>query len=542
MHLFAPGMSPLHRAGLGGLACTLQALEDQVRTGLLPATALPAPFQDDRPPWAVTGGAVTLLFGKPEHAGPYLKHLFAFAFAIRPDGLISLPGQFETAPPAAVLADVQAGLTLTFLQHGKVRALAKTPTLAAHAPEADGAPGVVVPYRKCGGFKHQRGWEAFIDPGGTLAPGPLRVDGPLSPGTVVRHVAFTGVTAAEDPPERMLPLYFAPVGCLPLPVNRGVAVLLIPEVDDLTEFVPDRRALSPATALECQVAGGADAALQAQLRLRARRAARGLDVPGCSAVTFAPTPWAGQQKSRVATAHAPRAAADAAVLAWFARAFRHLPTRIATRTVRASAGAGRRGETTERPEAFRANSVVRPLVADNLAAGRPWYAGFARLMTRTNPATDAPYRAQLPFERKGLAAMVADPTMWDHPGERLVVQAVHEAIGRRLGQIGVETDGWGAAAVSPAAKARWERFRERLRLALAGAKTEAHVRFALVDLFSRAGPNATLQAGGWAAVLPVVRRDWRLARDLGLLALASYAGRGADGPPPAPPGPAANPE
>src|SRR5207253_4286695 len=137
-------------------------------------------------------------------------------------------------------ADRQAGLTLTFLQHGKVRQLAKEPTTASYDPEGEGVPGVVVQYRKCSGYKHQDGWEEFVEKDGTLARGPLRVDGPISPGTVVRHVAFTGDTAAEEPPERMLPLYFALVGCLPLPVNRGVAALLVPEVEDLTAFAFDR--------------------------------------------------------------------------------------------------------------------------------------------------------------------------------------------------------------------------------------------------------------------------------------------------------------
>ena len=35
MRLFAPGMSALHRAGLGGLACTLKAMERQYENGLL---------------------------------------------------------------------------------------------------------------------------------------------------------------------------------------------------------------------------------------------------------------------------------------------------------------------------------------------------------------------------------------------------------------------------------------------------------------------------------------------------------------------------
>ena len=37
MTLFAPGMTAIHRAGLGGLACTLQAMERQYKADLLSA-------------------------------------------------------------------------------------------------------------------------------------------------------------------------------------------------------------------------------------------------------------------------------------------------------------------------------------------------------------------------------------------------------------------------------------------------------------------------------------------------------------------------
>ena len=88
MKLFAPGMSALHRAGLGGLACTLKAMERQFANGQLAKSKLPAPFIDGQPPWEIDEHSVTLKFGKPEQAGEYLRKLFEFAFAVRKDGLI----------------------------------------------------------------------------------------------------------------------------------------------------------------------------------------------------------------------------------------------------------------------------------------------------------------------------------------------------------------------------------------------------------------------------------------------------------------------
>jgi CRISPR-associated protein Cas8a1/Csx13 len=346
----------------------------------------------------------------------------------------------------------------------------------------------------------------------------------------VRHVAFTTDTVAEDPPQRMLPLYFAIVGCLSLPVNRGVAALLVPDVTNLTEFVYDRPAMTPTTATDCQIANAADAAFRAQVRVRknprrtaeiqsrARKTVAGSALSGCHAMTFTPTPWARPQKSRVATIYVPLE--DDRILNRYDRAAKHVPVRIVVRTKKESTGRGKAKVTKERQESFRADSIVRPLIAENLALGNKWYSGFIKLMTKTNPATDKPYREQLHFEEKGLHDMIDDKTMWDHEGEALVVKSVHEAIRMRYGKIADENQGKSAAM-----KNRMKRFREKLRLDLAGAKTEANVRFALMDLFSRGGNNSVLRQS-WEKTLPIIRGDWRLARDLGLLALASYVGKG----------------
>jgi CRISPR-associated protein Cas8a1/Csx13 len=258
------------------------------------------------------------------------------------------------------------------------------------------------------------------------------------------------------------------------------------------------------------------------VRSRARTSLAGSTLPGCHAMTFTPTAWASQQKSRVATIHVPPG--DDHLLDRYERAASYLPTRVKTRLVRETTGKGKAKIITERKESFRTDSVVRPLIADNLAMGRKWYAGFIKLMIKTNPATDKPYREQLnyPEERKGLNAMIRDEQMWDEAGERNIVQAMHEAMRMRYGQIASENKG------NPVAmKNRMQAFREKLRLELAGAKTEALVRFALMDLFSRGGNNAVLRES-WQSVLPVIRKDWQLARDLGLLALVSYAGKEAD--------------
>ena len=512
MELFAPGMTLLHRAGLGGLACTLKAMERHHKAKLLRDDKLPGPIVEVNYPWEITEDSVTLRFGKPEKAGEYLRKLFEYAFQIRPDGLIFLPGQHRGEPSAASLADLQAGLTLTFLQHGRVRVLEKQPTTQTYDAEGDGIPGVVVQYKKCKDFKHRNAWNELIDKNNCIINGPIRVDGPISPGTVVRHVAFTGDTGAEETVERMLPLYFALVGCQSLPVNRGVAALVAPDVTNLNDFVIDRPEMTPSSSTDCQIANAADAAFRSQVRIRrnprrnlevhsrGRQDIAGTEIPACFAVTFTPTPWASQQKSRVATIHV--TPTDDRLLDRYEIALANLPCRIVTRNTQ---------------ESFRSESVIRPLIAENLARGRKWYDRFIDLMTKINPATDAPYRDRLPFERGGLHAMISEDNMWDDTGERIVVKAVHEAIRSRYGQIADENKN------NPVAmRNRFSGEYDRLRLAFSGAKTEERFRRALCDLFSKAGRNKVLQMQ-WAEILPMLRKkNWQHTRDLALLALCSY--------------------
>ncbi len=534
MNLFGPGMSALHRAGLGGLACTLKAIEMHYKTGQLIAGKIPGIVVKREFPWVITEDAITLKFGEPAQAGDYLHKLFNFGFGIRKDGLIFLPGQFFCEPAAPVLADLHSGLILTFLQHGLVRKLAKEVTTATYDPDGNGNQGVVVEYKKCSAFKHQNGWEAFADKKGFLTQGTIKVVGPISPGTVIRHGAFSEDTRVEETPERMLPLYFAMVGCLALPVNRGVAVVLVPAVQNLLDFICDRPAMNPDAVKECQITNAADAAFRSQLRVRnrpgrnreiktrARKTLLATAIPGYYAMTFTPTRWANQQKSRVATIHVPPG--DNKLLDRYERVAQHLRPRIVTHTIKETIANGKSKKTNERLESFRADSIVRPMIAENLALGRKWYSGFINLTMKINPATNQSYRESLPFERKGLNAMINDDQMWDSAGERIVVQAIHEALHGRYCQIAKENKS------NPLAmKHRFSSEYDRWRLDFARSKTPNHFRTALCNLFSRAGRNRVLQKE-WTSVLPMLStNNWQHARDLALLALCSYQGVKDDG-------------
>jgi CRISPR-associated protein Cas8a1/Csx13 len=488
--LFAPGMGPLHRAGLGGLAATARWINDKGPAGRRPPGSLD---YDDR--------RVRLAWGRPEGAAEFFRALYELAFGLE-GGLIHLPGGYEAiGPRVEVKAALQQGMSLTILQFGPNRKASGPPIPRRY--EVDDQV-LEVEHQNLVDYTHRNAWKDLVTPRGVLRPR-VAVSGTIAPGFVQRHVAFPA-TVIEQPPSHAVALHFALVGTIALAVDRRTGVLIVPDVEDLVGFAERRGTLTPRTARECRVAGAADAALQAHVRVRQERAAAGLALRRCLAVLFATQAWNEKQKSRAAVLDV---APDPTALRRFRAAMQQLPPRVVR-------PAGQ--------EPFWADSVIRPLVAENLARGRPWFEDFRRLVVAPDGSTDDAKVKQLSYEREGLKAMTEEP--WEDRGEEQLVRAVHEAMGWRFHAIKRET------GYDPKTKAnkdaywnRRDRQMQRWRLAFAGAKTPDDVRDALTDLWSRSAPNAVLRQG-WVSLLPVLCDDrrWKLNRDLALLALASYSG------------------
>jgi CRISPR-associated protein Cas8a1/Csx13 len=501
-NLFAPGMTPLHRAGLGGLVSTLRWIERTVPEKLRP-----------RGRWGINERTVTIEWeeGREEI---FLGRLFSLAFQLA-KGLISLPGQYgPVPPPPEVCAALHNGLVLSFYDHG-VQSRGAAGAARSATYEVDDKP-VTYTYLPLKWYKHRRdGCRDFLK----ALRGGLPITRSLFPGAIERHAGL-GATHVMQPPRLALPLLFAPVGVLALKAGgkkvnvRGKrrfkpgAAVLVPDLHDLTSAHLLLPALLPRNGRECQIASVTDAALQAEIRLRASRLLNPELIRSVRCVWHCPSDWNSQLQPPSAVAEV-RVTNDDPRLDQFEMSMKALIP-----------PAPRKNEKTG--EYFWPRSYVRPLVADNLVAGRPWYAGFSRLMTAQDSVTGNPIRDYLHFERRGLHAMTQE-MQWGSPGEEIVVRAVHEALRCRYGQIASENAG------NPAAmKNRWNGEYKRQRLALAGAKTPDAARHALADLWSRAGSNKVLK-DAWPQVLPMFAGDkWQLTRDLALLALASYQGKGED--------------
>ncbi|TWU43854.1 CRISPR-associated protein Cas8a1/Csx13 [Novipirellula aureliae] len=514
--LFDPEMDLLLRAGIGGLATTLRWIERSIQSEQYDEDDFPESWIDDGVPWELSSDKILFRFADPEKVEDVFKPIFQAAFGLC-ERTIDLQTTYLGKQQQSVRVNLQRGLMLTFLQHGKTRTGEKKDSELNI--EIDGK-SFQFSTRCLDWYKHQDGYQDLIDKKkGTLSQKSAELPGTLYPGAAVRHNGFAGQTKYEGSVSQLLAAYFAPIGTLALPINRGSAVLLVPDVQDLLLFADNRRKITPSSYRDCLIGGSGDAVLQLYARLRGDDTKQRLAVASVTAFVFRPTAWASQQKSRVAAEKIEPL--DQRRLEIFRYAKDHFAPRKASRKVTVKTGKGKAAKSTEREEFFWSDSIVRPLIADNLAHRRDWFTGFTKLFVDRDPANGKPFRDRLPFERTGLIAMIkAD--VWDKPGQMALIGAVHHALRGRYGQIASETANQKAAMQN--------RFRgeyERWRLAFSGAKTADQFRHSICDLFSRVPANKELQAN-WTEVLPWLDESgWQHARDLALLALASYQGKGA---------------
>jgi CRISPR-associated protein Cas8a1/Csx13 len=511
MSLFDPGMTVLHRAGLGGLVGTLRYIERARDTGEAEEHNLPGgPWSSGAPPWIIDSVSVTLQLGTEETAAAeFFSRLFKIAFDIR-DGLVYIPGQYGNLPPSLpVRAALQDGLLRTFYDHGpQSRGLGEALQITCEVDDRQ----IILQYPRMEWYSHQ--YE-----GARLATASLTTAQPLTrmlyPGAIQRHVKHRN-SAITNFANLLVPLLFAPVGCFALQAGgrrvkeggqrkfKPGGAILMPDFDDLEEAPAILAAFIPREVRQTRVVSLGDAALGAEVRLRAANLLADAGVSRVRALWCCATDWNSrlQPPSRIFEIDQ-RTLSDRR-LEQYACAVAALPSRVLINAEGRSSWV---------------DSVIRPLIADNIALGHVWYQNFTRLMTALDHF-GRPIRHSLRFEQGGLQEMMNHPSATGD-AENVLVCAIHRAVHNNLGRIRQETDG--ARPLSQATRNRWERFRERLRLSLVGARTADQCRNAICTLFGNAGTLDELRTG-WRLLLPMFGdRRWQLTRDLALLALASYS-------------------
>lgn len=495
--LFAPGMTALHRVGLAGLAMTLDALRADPAADRLQTLGS----------WEVTERNVQLVW---EGDGrDFFAALFHDSFRLTNDGLIwfsALGEPLEHLGDAVVLHNAMLG---TFLQHTKSRR-SSGKVQASLSVEVDDT-SHVFRYLRLASYAHQR---VEFQPSR-----PQQIAGWLYPGGVVRHVRATAATSLSEEADRALALLFAPVGAIFFQVHRRTAktrpqyCLVLPEVVDLLEYAALRRRFLRGGVTRSQVAGPAEAAIRVLAEVEAAYGSlRRIATRECEVVAFGIVPWSAQQKTRVDRFTVTGVRSEA--LAAYRAAAAVLQPRVIT---------GKPDPKTGEAASWWVAPQVPDLVAQNAINGTPWWLGFADLWNRIREALSRDQRRwALNDERGGLQTMVSDPRIMPSGAEARLVGACHEALRRRFGALGERATRQGLDFSRLAGQEY-----ERVRISFARCKNAVMLRQTLTDFWSRGGSQADLREA-WLDILPLLTTRWQEARDLALLALASYRPQSSD--------------
>lgn len=494
------GMTALHRVGLAGLYMTLDAFDRDPQTkSELHAAGLR---------WSLQDQGVELELA-PKRGREALGKLFDSAFRVE-HGFFKLPGLERGGQPTAQQQYLlYQGLLGTFLQHGNTRSFDRSKA-GTRTIEIDDKVLRLRNFSPIRSYAHQTAHNDFLTGAGGFVEH-VKVAGSSYPGGAQRQTA-SGFSSSclQEPTALAFCLAFAPVGAIYFQVrsrrhqDKARTALVLPPISSLARYARLRRLLAQHGVLDLTAASPTDAALRFALVAKAKDALGELLDRPIRVMTFGTLPWSKQQTTRTATY---------AVTPGQLRGLHNYELASAIfqntwQTIAAKRDAI--GDRKEPEHHFVRPFTAREMVADNVAAGRYWYAGFAEYMSGKET------RTSLQYERKELSEMTQQAE-YDHPNERIFIKTCHEAWRRQLGQLGDRSRREGAS-FQRLATGEYERHRS----SLARCKNAAVLRATLTDFWARAGSLPALQEG-WSDLLPLLDDGgWRKARDLALLALASY--------------------
>ena len=482
-HLADTSFTLLHRAGLAGLYMTLSQLREEQVT----------------PPEGLTWelNRRQLILSWQGHDLTALNWLLTESFQLN-DGLIALRGLDSKTMREDAQIIVHQGILGTFLQHNSTHKSLGTRKKSLQFGGED-APEIQVTYKALDRYAYQEFASNLCDRQGNFLKEPISVAGWLNPGAVVRHVAFAADTSFEESPENAFILLFAPVACYyytlrsRLRDKRAQYALVVPEVTDLQLDAKYRQNfnLRNAAYQDFYACGLGDAGLRFLTYETTAELASTFKVSRCQVLTLGTVAWATQQKTRTDLY---LVEADAKIC----HNYQVCRNWLGDKTV-----VGKDGN-------FVASSFARELITDNLARSQPWYAGIADKVNSNE------LFQRLVYERGGLYRVIQKIDADER--EKLFVKACHEAIKFTYGQV--------ADKAKSGDKPNFEKVTVRIRTGLGRCKNAASFREFITDFWSRAGRLPTLQTN-WQDLMEFVMQDsqWKRARDLALLALASYPGK-----------------
>jgi CRISPR-associated protein Cas8a1/Csx13 len=422
--------------------------------------------------WSITAQTVELdWIGEDLDA---LRWLFSESFQIDSDKLIYFPAIEYSLNFRQRLA-IHRSLQNSFLQHNQFFKSAGKVVLE----EGD----QIIEYRSCASYVHQRATDFLCGRHGNLQSKPIKITGWIYPGATVQHELLKATTQFTESPSHFLALLFAPLTCSHVSISSNWQQkkvqngIIFPEVINLEKY--NRQSI------HYWASGWADAALKFLGKTTVPKQPNQRHVHRCVVIPFGRVTWAKQQQ-----------------------------TRLGAETIEIET------ESLELYQAFsggfKQSNLLSQFIAENLINKKYWWCEFAEIFTYEKAYSTIKYYSNQ------LNNML-EKTEWDTEAQELFIRACHQALSITFGKIGGKT--------KEGDYPQFERKLIQLRSDLERCQNASTFRDFITSFWGNAGTIKVLQ-DSWQKILPLTtgQSDWKMAKSLFLLAMASYKGKEVEPP------------
>lgn len=481
IQLHAPGATWFHDAGVAGLWMSLCQLEQKF------------PLKAQREGGLIWSQSANSIYLEWEGADfEVLDWLLKQSFRVSQEGLIELPGLKPDQMSIQAQLAVHRGITSTFLQHNKSVVSDGTDHIVAGIGDRT----VKFFFKKVRSYAHQNFAAHLCDDQGNLQQEGIGVVGWLYPGLIVRHNAYREHTKFEETVERSLALLFAPLTCgyFALPSQEESArtsyVLVVPEIESLSSLA------EPNWESEVMLETfSATCACEAGLKFLLWKFPTNSCIEPSThrkfyVVQFGKTWWSPQQASRT-----------------LAEEFTVSKKALNVYQIIHKMLANLRTSSIETNN-FLLFAPVRVAISNNLASGKLWWFNFFEQLHAKNALTES-------LKYTNLFIEMANQIPSNTEAEKLFIKACHEALRKTYAKV---YDRTGENEI-----AQIDRKNQQILSRLKQCHNVDRFRSFIADFFAKAGIITVLQENQ-EELFPIIRgiTDWRVSRDLFLLAMASY--------------------
>jgi CRISPR-associated protein Cas8a1/Csx13 len=443
------------------------------------ALALASMPKDDAPlTWDITEDEVKLTWQCTDKEA--VHWLIEHTYQIQ-DGYLNVPA---LKLDRQGLYSFTEGLTSTFLQHSKQRKRdSNARSLSFQIDE--GQPEIRVDFRPLLECYYTGDLKDAFTTKGAFKP-EISLKGHHLPGLV--ECFANG--AYQESPSNFLALLFTPLACHYHKLPAARSALVIPEVQNLLRWIDRKQELSGRTYRNFRSSSAGESGLQFLWHQTLMDDAQKGGVKYCEVYQLGKQTWDGNQSYLKQAVYRVKVRSD--TLKIYDSATQFFPHKVKQK---------------EGSEPFLAFSKALPWICDNLIADRYWYSGFYEFRKRNGL-----------YERKGLIDMT---TNYLSDEERVLFDAVQGGFSAYLrGQI--------VQAQKQGRKLDYGQVTDKVIYRFQRPSTQQEFASALVDFLSQFRSKAASGVG--AEIYAWLHKDsqWRQARDLTLLAIATYKSKKGD--------------